>query len=102
LLLVLSYLAQLYAPLETISKKAADLQGSLASAERAYALLDEAPDVPDRPGARPLTRAAGAVAFRGVTFAYPGGPPVLNDVSFEVAPGARVGIAGKTGAGKTT
>lgn len=44
LLLVMAYLTQLYAPLETISKKIADLQGSLASAERAFALLDERPD----------------------------------------------------------
>src|SRR5262245_53882895 len=46
LLLVLVYLTQLYAPLKTLSKKAASLQSHLASAERAFALLDEAPDVP--------------------------------------------------------
>jgi ATP-binding cassette subfamily B protein len=102
LLLVVAYLAQLYGPLETISKKAADLQASLACAERAFALLDERPDVVERPGARPLARATGAVAFRDVCFAYPGGPRVLHDVSFAVELGARVGIAGATGAGKTT
>jgi ATP-binding cassette subfamily B protein len=102
LLLVLAYLAQLYAPMETLSRKVADLQGSLVSAERAFALLDQTPDVADRPGARPLERAAGAVEFRGVHFAYPNNPPVLHEVSFRVPPGARVGIEGKTGAGKTT
>src|SRR5207244_2022177 len=44
LLMVLGYLAQLYDPLKTISKKAAGIQGYLASAERAFALLDEAPE----------------------------------------------------------
>jgi ATP-binding cassette, subfamily B, bacterial len=102
LLLVMVYLAQLYAPLKALGKKAASLQSYLASAERAFALLDEAPDVAERPHTRPLTRAAGAIACRRVSFAYGAGGEVLRDVSFEVAPGTRVGIAGTTGAGKTT
>jgi ATP-binding cassette, subfamily B, bacterial len=102
LLLVMVYLAQLYTPLKTLSKKAASLQSDLAGAERAFALLDESPDVAERPHARPLGRAAGAVAFRGVSFAYGEGRPVLRDITFEVGPGTRVGIAGMTGAGKTT
>ena len=102
LLLVMVYLGQLYTPLRTLSKKAASMQSYLASAERAFALLDEAPDVAERPHARPLARAAGAVACRHVSFTYGDGTPALRDVSFEVAPGTRVGIAGTTGAGKTT
>jgi ATP-binding cassette subfamily B protein len=102
LLMVMAYLAQLYGPMETVSKKFADLQASLVSAERAFALLDESPDVRDRPGARPLVRAVGAVTFENVCFAYPNNPPVLHDVSLSIEPGARVGIEGTTGAGKTT
>jgi ATP-binding cassette, subfamily B, bacterial len=102
LLLVMSYLSQLYAPLQTISKKALDLQASLASAERAFSLLDEAVDVADRPDARPLLRALGAVTFRNVSFAYSKDHPVLHDISFEISPGTRLGIVGTTGAGKTT
>ena len=102
LLLVMAYLSQLYEPLRTIGKKSGSLQGYLTSAERAFALLDRTPDVGERPGARPVVRASGAVAFRHVSFAYTRGQPVLHDVSFDVAPGARVGIAGRTGAGKTT
>jgi ATP-binding cassette subfamily B protein len=78
------------------------LQSHLASAERAYTLLDLEPDVTDRPGARPLTRARGAVAFRRVSFGYDGAQEVLHDITFELAAGTRVGIAGRTGAGKTT
>jgi ATP-binding cassette subfamily B protein len=102
LLLVLTYMVQVYAPLETISRKMADLQASLVSAERAFAVLDEGPEVPERLDARPLARARGLVAFRQVSFAYAEGRPVLHEVSFEVRSGARVGIAGATGAGKTT
>ena len=102
LLMVMSYLTQLYAPLTTISRKAASLQAYLASAERAFAILDEVPDVPERPDAKSLERAAGAVEFKGVSFAYAPGRVVLHDVSFAVAPGTRVAIIGATGVGKTT
>jgi ATP-binding cassette subfamily B protein len=100
--MVWSYVQQLYEPLKTMSRKATGLQGYLASAERAFALLDEQPEVPERPHARPIKRAAGAVAFRGVSFAYGPDRPVLSDVSFTLEPGTRLGIVGATGAGKTT
>jgi ATP-binding cassette subfamily B protein len=102
LILVMGYLSQLYTPLKRISKSVTSLQSALASAERAFALLDEASDVEERPDARPVDRCTGAVAFRGVSFAYREDSPVLRDVTFEVPVGARVGIAGATGAGKTT
>jgi ATP-binding cassette, subfamily B, bacterial len=102
LLLVIGYLSQLYAPLKTMGRKAASLQSHLAGAERVFSLLDEAPDVTERPKARPLARAAGAVAFRNVSFAYEQNHPVLYDISFEIPAGARVGMMGATGAGKTT
>jgi ATP-binding cassette subfamily B protein len=101
-LVVLGYLAQLYGPLETISQKVGDLQSSFASAERAFELLDETPDVQEKPHARRLGRARGAIEFRDVSFGYNGQISVLRDISFSIAPGTRLGIVGKTGAGKTT
>src|SRR4029078_7200379 len=69
---------------------------------RALAVLEEVPDVAERPTARPLARATGAVEFRHVDFAYGPEAPLLVDVSFEIRAGTSVGIAGPTGAGKTT
>src|SRR5438876_2377737 len=102
LLLVMGYLSQLYEPLRTISRKVATLQLHLASAERAFALLDEPLDVAERTQARPVTRASGAVAFHHVSFAYGPGRPVLYDISFAIEPGTRLGIVGASGAGKST
>src|SRR5213596_254912 len=102
LLLVMGYLTQLYEPLRTISRKAASLQLHIASAERAFALLDEPSDVEVRPNAQLLGRARGAIAFRNVSFAYGKDRPVLHDISFDVEPGTRLGIVGASGAGKST
>jgi len=102
LLLVMGYMAQIYTPLKTLSKKMASMQTNLAGAERAFALLDESPDVVERPSAWPLARASGAMAFRHVSFAYDKLRPVLRDISFQIAAGTCLGIAGTTGAGKTT
>lgn len=102
LLLVMGYLAQLYKPVETISKKVTGLQSALASADRTNALLEQPRDVVERPRARRIEHAAGDVEFQGVSFRYGDGPIVLHDVSLDIPRGTRVGIVGPTGAGKTT
>lgn len=102
LLMAMSYLAQLYAPLTTISRKAAGLQSYLASAERAFTMLDEVSDVPERPAAQAISRARGVVEFRHVSFGYDDERRILHDVSFVAAPGTRVAVMGVTGAGKST
>ena len=102
LLLVMGYLTLLYAPIKMMARKAGSLQEHLASAERAFTLLDEGPEVPERPDARPLTRAAGNVVFRDVSFAYGPDRLALDGISLSAEPGTRVGVAGATGAGKTT
>jgi len=102
LLLAMGYLAQLYKPVETISKKITSLQSSLASADRTLRLLEEPEDVPQAAAPRRLARARGAFELRELSFGYEHGPAVLQNVSLSIPPGSRVGIAGKTGAGKTT
>jgi ATP-binding cassette subfamily B protein len=102
LLLVMGYLSQLYDPLRSASRRIGKMQSSLASAERAFQLLDEAPDVQERPDAKPLRRSSGDIQFKRISFGYDPKARVLNDVSFCLRPGQRLGVYGVTGAGKTT
>lgn len=102
LLMVMAYLAQLYEPLRIIGRKSGTLQGHLASLERAFHLLNELPEVVERPNALRLVRALGNIEYRHVNFAYDNDRPVLDDVCIDVEAGSRVGVAGRTGAGKTT
>lgn len=102
LLLILGYLAQFYKPLKTISRKVASVQSHLASAERAFDLMDEPPDVLEKSDALTIARARGEVVFDNVSFSYQEDQPVLQDVSFVISAGTRAGIAGHTGAGKST
>jgi len=102
LLLLMGYLAQLYEPLKTLSRKTAGLQSKLAGCERVFALLDGVPDVVEPARPRPLHRARGRIIFDGVSFAYEPGRPAVAGLCLEVPAGARIGIAGPTGAGKST
>ena len=102
LLLVLAYVSQLYGPLRTISRKMASLQNQLASGQRAFEFLDEVPEVTEKPDARPLDRARGDIELRDVSFSYDGEVTVLKGVSFAVPAGTRIGVQGRTGAGKST
>ena len=102
LLLVNSYLVQLYLPLKSIGDQVTSMQRSLVSAERAFSLLNEVPDVAEPKHAIPISRASGTVTFSNISFAYDQNHLVLQDISFEAPPGTRVGMMGRTGAGKTT
>ena len=102
LMLVMSYLAQLFGPLSSLSEMISRTQRSLSSAERAFSLLDQAPDVVEKKHGVPLPRAEGAVTFRNVCFAYDWEHPVLHDISLEIKARTRVGLIGMTGAGKST
>jgi ATP-binding cassette subfamily B protein len=72
------------------------------SIEEMFAILDAKSSVPESPDAISIGRAKGEVAFEHVGFAYPGGPPILKDISFSSGPGRTVALVGHTGAGKTT
>jgi ATP-binding cassette subfamily B protein len=97
------YLEQLYQPVQALSGAWEAVQEALAGAERVAELLEEEPDVADRAGAIELAgRAAGAIAFRDVSFRYAMGDIVLERVDLEIAPGTVVALVGPTGVGKTT
>lgn len=101
LTIFLSYLRDMYQPIQSISHNLAELAASRAGLDRVFQVLDQAPDIQDAPGARPLPPAAGEVVLDGVTFAYED-QVVLDGVHLRVAPGEHVALVGRTGAGKST
>lgn len=78
------------------------IQSSLTAAERVFEVLDAPVEITDAADARPLPRAQGAIVFEDVSFGYVPDRPVLQHISFSIAPGERIGITGPTGAGKST
>jgi len=102
LLVVNFYVTQLYGPLRNVGQSLLDIQMSLTGVERYHAVMDEKPDVPESPNAIPLGRAKGKLAFDNVSFEYLKDHPVLQDVSFQLALGDRLGVVGPTGSGKST
>jgi len=102
LLVMLSYTAAIYAPLEQISNTFSSLQQMFIGLRYALDLLDEEPEIKEAPDAVSLERAAGRLALDGVCFAYKGRERTLSDISFDVEPGQQVAVVGPTGAGKTT
>ncbi len=102
LLVVNFYVTQLYGPLRNVGQSLLDIQMSLTGVERYHAVMDEKPDVPESPNAIPLGRAKGKITFNNVAFEYLKDHPVLHDVSFQLAPGDRLGVVGPTGSGKST
>jgi len=78
------------------------VQQSFTAARRVFEVLDTPSEVANRPQAIMPGALKGRVRFEAVTFGYGPGVPVLQDVSFEAAPGMVIGIFGLTGAGKTS
>jgi ATP-binding cassette subfamily B multidrug efflux pump len=73
-----------------------------AGAKRVFEILDEEPEIVDRPNAQDITTVDGRVAMDHVDFSYVPGVPILHDVSLVAKPGQKIGLVGPTGAGKST
>lgn len=102
--LAFAFLVTLFVgPVQMGTQIITDAQNAIASWRRVIGILDTPADVVD-PGAEgeELPRGPVDVRFERVTFAYPGGPPVLRDVDLEIVAGTRVAIVGETGSGKST
>lgn len=94
----------MYGPAKKLSRVNADLQQSMAAAQRIFEMLDTHTEVRDRPGAGTLAPLGGGIEFRHVSFGYEdgGGRAILRDVSFPVRAGQMIALVGLSGAGKTT
>jgi putative ABC transport system ATP-binding protein len=90
-------------PLQTATEVLNEAQNAVAGWRRILGVLDTPPDVAD-PGEAGVTLPRGPiqVAFEDVHFSYPGGVPVLREVTVDIPPRSRVAVVGETGSGKTT
>jgi ABC-type multidrug transport system fused ATPase/permease subunit len=102
LLVILSYIAAVYKPLEAIANTLGRLQDNLVSLRVAFEVLDTEPEIKETAHPQRLDSCRGEVIFENVCFHYQGRVDTLKSISFRAKPGQRVAIVGPTGAGKTT
>ena len=95
----IQYINQFNRPITEVSQITANIQQSLASAERVFEFLDEKEETPDYQPAKVITDVKGAVEFHNVDFAYNAEKPVIQNFSVKIEPGMQVAIVGPTGAG---
>jgi ATP-binding cassette subfamily B protein len=96
------YLLMLQAPFMMLGQLVMMGQRAKASAGRIFEILDESPEIVDRPGAYDLVDVRGALDFNHVTFTYDNGAEILRDFDAHIAPGETIAIVGRTGSGKST
>ena len=90
-------------PIQQLSQLYTTYQAGMAALDKIFELLDEEPDLRDKPGALELPRLRGELSFEHVTFAYaPDAEPALREIDLHVPAGQTVALVGSTGAGKST
>ena len=102
LIVLISYIASVYQPLEAISQTIGNLHQSFVFLNASFTILAEEPEVLEKPDAIDIGRSTGAVEFDNVSFSYKDRQGTIRNVSFSCKSGDRVAIVGPTGAGKTT
>lgn len=102
LIAFLIYAINLANPTRRVAESVGNIQKSLAAADRVFAILDEQPEVQDKPGAKQLIIKKGRVEAKHVSFSYEKENPVLVDLNFIAEPGQTIALVGPSGSGKTT
>ncbi len=100
--LVNTMMIQLYQPLNFMGLVYREVKQAVIDIELMFAILDQTPEVEDRPGAPDLVLTEGRVRFENVVFGYDRDRTILKGVSFEIPPGRTVAVVGHSGAGKST
>ena len=90
-----------YGPVRALSEAWQDIQEGLAAARRVFDVLDQQPEIVEKPGAPALPSASGEICFNNVDFAY-ATEPVLKEINLTVQPGEVIALVGMTGSGKTS
>ena len=96
------YVNNFFDPIQQLSQLYNTFLSATAALDKIIGVLDEEPEVVDRPGARPLARIEGRVGFEDVHFSYGRGAEVLHGIDLDVPAGTTVALVGHTGAGKST
>jgi ABC-type multidrug transport system fused ATPase/permease subunit len=96
------YLATFFDPIQSLSQLYTTYQSGMAALDKIFELLDEEPDLADKPDAVELPRVRGEIEFDAVSFSYDGESPALCEVDLRIPPGQTVALVGATGAGKST
>jgi ATP-binding cassette subfamily B protein/subfamily B ATP-binding cassette protein MsbA len=102
LIVFISYLAQLYAPINQITQSWGLIAGARVGARKIFEILDTEPDLKDGTRNFPPSGARGEVAWSGVGFRYRADTPILTGIELKVPAGAKIAVVGPTGAGKST
>lgn len=97
-----SYLTFMLWPIQDLARVYAEMQHSIASAERIFRLIDTDPEVHNKPDAIPAETLLGEIEFDHVDFYYEDRNPVLTDFNLMVKPGEMIALVGPTGGGKST
>jgi ATP-binding cassette subfamily B protein len=98
----ISYLTFMLFPIQDLARVYAEMQNSVASAERIFSLIDAQPEIVDRPHAIDPGTIRGDIEFEQVQFYYNPDKPVLADFNLKVKQGETIALVGPTGGGKST